>query len=257
MHEESNLSQTGILIGRHILAPIINHHIESAFNQYIVSIYGLENLEEAHISRQQLLFCSNHLRPQTPLHEKFLLVEDGPLIKGVIDSYLGTDIAFVMKCDSGNKLYHPRSSKSRRKVQYSIQEFGRSIIFGSRNVPVQLNKVLSARQTFREFLFDFDSVVIQHPYKGGALIFPEGKWTPDEGFKDNSFIHKGAAFIARRHQMTIIPTYIMRYEKNHMGLIFGKPLIPGQETNLDILTKTISTSIFTLQEIMNGRVEFT
>jgi len=104
----------------------------------------------------------------------------------------------------------------------------------------------------RDFIKIVEQVVAGGKYP--ILIFPEGHWFKD--FDPKHKLETGAAFIASKHQLPVLPAYIHGARKWEAGtevqVIFGKPFEPGKMTK-DEITERIRTSITESQKSFQER----
>jgi len=174
---------------------------------------GLENLQI--IKEESCLLASNHIKPTGKAAESSGISPDAFIISKLVKQETGQEIKIVQKSDDGwwanNFIW--------RFVQEKVsQPFGRGFSAGMGNVPVQKNPGSSNRA----FLESIERTV---DAKESLLIFPEGNWYPD--FDESHEIKPGAAHIAKKHNLKIIPVYVGGADGwadgQKVSTLFGEP----------------------------------
>lgn len=205
--------------------------------QFDITIHGLENLQE--LTEECFLLASNHLKPEEKTAEQSAVSADAFILTNIIRETIGKNLRIVNKSDNGWWSDTPLLRTAQKKFG---QPFGIGFTEGIGNIPVQknpgsFNKVLLERA---------DETENEHD---PILIFPEGMWYDD--FSPDHTLHPGAAHIAKRLGIKILPVYIRGATSWNKGqeveVSFGVPF--GTETfSKEEITERIREEISSLQE---------
>lgn len=224
------------LFGKHVLLPALDL-LSNRTEKFDITTEGLENLA----LNTPCIFASNHLKPESAVAAQSQLSPDAFVIQRVVKEAIGVSPRIVAKAGDGwwssNSLYRAFQKKSLPVVQKAVESAGL--------IPVIKNPgVLN-----RNFLRSFDQAV-----KVGSsfLIFPEGNWYPD--YDLNNPLNAGAAHLATKYALPIIPVYIhgaTDWKKGQRVYIsFGKTIKPT--SNQQQITGAIRSEIARMQSNFRG-----
>ncbi len=205
--------------------------------QFNVTVHGIEHLQE--LTNECFLLASNHLKPEEKAAEQSAVSADAFILTNIIRESTGKNLRIVNKSDNGWWYDSPLLRTAQKKFG---QPFGVGFTEGVGNIPVQKNP-----GSFNKVLLEnADGTERDHD---PILIFPEGMWYDD--FSPDHTLHSGAAHIAKRLGIKIVPVYIhgaTSWNKDQkievsFGVPFRTETLPKEE-----ITERIREAISSLQE---------
>lgn len=169
-------------------------YLKNKVDNFDIKISGAHNLER--LKNEVYLLVANHLKPEESVAENSGISPDAFVLSVAVEKITGQKIKIVQKSDDGwwadNAVWH--------FFQKNIgQLLGQGFSEGTSNIPIKKNP----GSFNRDFLESIDNII-----KNGnpILIFPEGIWHEDFDVKNE--IKPGAAHIAKKHNLKIVPAYI-------------------------------------------------
>lgn len=224
--------------GEHVLLPALEY-LSNKAEGFEITTQGLENLNE--MKDRPCLLVSNHLKPTSGAAEQSQLSPDAFVIQRVIEQNIGITPRIVAKVGDGwwskNAWYRAFQEKSipvLKKLMISVNFLPVNKNPGSTNV-------------------DFFHETEKAKNNGNSiLIFPEGHWYED--FSEDHEMSEGAALLAKKYDLPIIPVYIKNANKWKKGqpvfISFGKPFLATSErsSGRHETTKKIRSAISELQK---------
>ena len=216
-------------------------YLKNKVENFNIKISGADNLEK--LKEEVYLLVANHLKPKEKAAENSGISPDAFVISKIVEQITGQKIKIAQKSDDGwwanNAVW--------RSFQKNIgQPFGRGFSEGAGNIPIQKNP----GSFNRNFLKSIDDTVQSG---NPILIFPEGNWYED--FDIEHEIKPGAAHIAKKYNLKIVPAYIRGanswQENQEVQVSFGEHFSPEELDKKQILEK-ISLEISKLQQKLNN-----
>jgi len=214
-------------------------HLKSKIENFDIETVGLENLEK--VKNEPYLLVANHIIPNADnkmaLNTGFS--PDAFVLSKLVEENTGRKIKMAHKSDDG----WLAESAALKYYQKNISSpFMRGISKGVGNIPIQKNP--------GSFNRDFVETVEETIKNGGSiLIFPEGHWYED--FSIDHQIEPGAAHIAKKYNLKIVPAYINGADswggEQKVRVSFGEPFASADLDKKEISQK-ISGQIATLQK---------
>lgn len=215
-------------------------YLQNKIDNFDIKISGADNLAE--LKEEAYLLVANHLKPEEKMAENSGISPDAFVLSKSVERITGQKIKIVQKSDDGwwadNAIW--------RSFQKNIgQPFGRGFSEGAGNIPIQKNP----GSFNREFLKSIDDTM-----RNGdpILIFPEGNWYED--FDASHEIKSGAAHIAKKYNLKIVPAYIKGanswQENQEVRVSFGKYFSP-EAVDKNQISERIKEEISRLQAGLN------
>jgi len=229
----------GEFLGRNIFKNIPDFFRRRAKN-FDIRCQNAEVLQE--LKNKSYILVANHIRPTSKILQKMAIPPDAFALERVVAEKTGKPLRSVVKCDDGwwaKGLW--------RHVQKMVQPLGEGIVKGMGFIPIRKNP----GSVNRNFLRDTEEAVgVGEP----ILIFPEGRWYED--FSSDHKLESGAAHLALKNNVTIVPAYIKgcdSWKPEHgIDIMLGEPIMPG-EKGRDEITEEIREKIAELQENFNQK----
>ena len=216
-------------------------YLKNKVENFDIKISGANNLEE--LREEVYLLVANHLKPEEKLSENSGISPDAFVISKVVEQITGQKIKIVQKSDDG---WWADNSLWRAFQKHVGQPLGRGFSSGVGNIPIQKNP----GSFNRDFLKSIDDTV-----KNGdpILIFPEGNWYDD--FDSSHEIKPGAAHIAKKYNLKIVPAYIKGAnswkENQKVDVSFGE-YFSSEELDKKEVSDKISLEISKLQQKLDS-----
>lgn len=191
-------------------------YLKNKVENFDIKINGANNLEE--LKEEVYLLVANHLKPEEKMAENSGISPDAFVISKTVEQITGQKIKIAQKSDDGWWADNALQRFYQKKIG---QPFGRGFSEGAGNIPIQKNP----GSFNRDFLKSIDNTI-----KNGdpILIFPEGNWYED--FSTDHDIKPGAAHIAKKYNLKIVPVYINGAnswkENQEVQIFFGENFSP-------------------------------
>jgi 1-acyl-sn-glycerol-3-phosphate acyltransferase len=207
---------TGETLGKTLLG-----YFRSKVEHLRVDVSGIEHLWE--LAGRSYLLVANHTRPKGALLTAFGIAPDALILERIIQDQTGRQLKIVAKSDKGQWVIRP--------LQRTFQQpFGHGLKKAMGFIPVRINPG-SYNRTFVE--------AFKRETEAGnpILIFPQGLyWSED--FNDHTEVKDGAAALALKYHLPIVPRYLEganSWETGHeVRLFFGKHFETAGLTKQDI-----------------------
>ena len=224
--------------GEHVLLPALDY-LSNKVEGFEITTEGLENLNV--MKDRPCLVVSNHLKPTSALAGNSQLSPDAFVLQHVIEQNIGTNPKIVAKAGTGwwfkNTFLRAIQEKTMPVIKKTMSAAGM--------IPVDKNPGAVNIEFFRE--------VEKSIAQGDSLIiFPEGHWYSD--FESSHSLSDGAALLAIKYGLTLIPAYIRGADKWEKGtpvsVSFGEPFLANNEKGADSrhqTTEKIRSAISRLQ----------
>ncbi len=182
----------GQWFGRNVLKPRLEARRERV-EDFEVTVEGEEYLRR--MGEEPYLLVANHLKPDEVMAQRSGLSPDAFILENLVHKITGRELGIVAKSDDGwwaENLY--------KYFQKHVgQPFGKGMAEGAGLVPLMKNP----GSFNRDFLITVQRLV---DARQPILIFPEGNWYHD--FDPSNSLEPGAAHIALKHDLPILPAYI-------------------------------------------------
>lgn len=225
-------------LGKQILSPVLEL-LEKRVTDFNIKTNGLENL--AIIQEKPCLIVSNHLKPTSAIAENSQLSPDAFVLKHIVKESTTTTPKIVAKAGNGwwfeNKLL--------RAIQEKAQPIIKRTMSAAGMVPIDKNP----GSVNVEFFHEVEKTIANGD---SLIIFPEGHWYSD--FDSSHSLSDGAALLAIKYGLTLIPAYIHGADKWEKGtpvtVSFGEPFLASAEkgnSGRHQTTEKIRSSIAELQ----------
>lgn len=211
--------------------------LSKKIEDFDVRVSGEENLEN--LKEESYLLVSNHLKPEENIAVNTGISPDSFILSSLVKKITGQEIKAIQKSDDGWWAKNPIWRSFQKNIR---QPLGKGFAEGAGNVPIKKNP----GSFNRDFLLLVDEVI-----KNGEplLIFPEGNWYQD--FDIENEIKPGAAHIAKKYGLKIVPTYIKGATSWESGqevsVSFGEPFTVG-DVEKDEISEQIKEKIHNLQQ---------
>lgn len=208
---------------------ILNKWLYKKIAKYDLKVLGVENLKGLNGS---YVIASNHVKPRDGGLLKSGISPDSFIIHKVVFDYTGKQVAVAANYILGVPYF----------LREPLEFLTRGFIRGFGLIPVG-----EGRESFHNvFLKSVEKVVSE---KRPILIYPVGRQEDD--FVKSQEIKAGAAYIALKYNLSVVPTYIrgpFNWQKNGQGiyLVFGKPFYPNG-LKIDQINEKIKTGILALK----------
>lgn len=216
------LTYSGKLLGQRF---INSKTLENKLENFDVFVHGLENLEG-----RPCILASNHVRPLDGGLWKTGIAPDSFIIKKIISEKIGKEISVVVNFGLGSPFKF-------------FEGFTKGIILGISSIPVKGGD----KESFRnDFLKGVENAINKSSI---ILIHPVGKYYDD--FEPHHELKAGAAYIALKYNLPVIPTYIkgcVHWDKKgqKVQLSFGKKMEVKGKT-VDEINEEIKEGILNLK----------
>jgi|GEM_PF-1440411 len=212
-------------------------YLKNKIDNFDIKVSGSDNLEK--IKEEAYLLVANHLKPEEKAAENSGISPDAFVLSKVVEQITGQKIKIAQKSDDG---WWADNALQRFYQKNVGQPFGRGFSSGVGNIPIQKNP----GSFNREFLKSIDETVEN---KDPILIFPEGNWYDD--FDVSHELKPGAAHIAKKHNLKIVPVYIKganSWKENlEVQVSIGQYFLPD-ELNKNQISEKIKEEIGKLQQ---------
>jgi len=223
----------GYLAGRFFKKPIINSWINKKIEKFNLEVLGkgyIKNIDKT------CVFVCNHVEPKDLGLLKSGISPDSFIINKAIFETTGREVSLVINYLLGLPLF----------LKLPLEIYTRGFIKGIGFVPVGKGK----KDFHKVFLKQVEKAVSK---KQPILIYPTG--TRDYDFYGTEGLKAGAAYIALKYQLPIIPTYIKgSYYWNKPGqkisLVFGKPF--AAKGSIDEINEKIKKEILKSKESISS-----
>lgn len=235
--EASSFSRKfGQFLGEHLVKPAVEFR-KRKIEGFNVRISGTENLET--LKNCSWILVANHLKPNDFISIQTGFAPDAFILERLIKQTTGQRLRIAAKVDSGflwgkNRIIH----KFQKSTQPLMQGIGESL----RLLPILKNPGSLNRDFLRAV---GKAIANQEP----LLLFPEGDWYED--FDPKNPLDTGAAHIAKKYQLAIVPVYIDGATSWKPGtkveVIIGQPFETIGLSKQEI-TENIRQEIFQLQQ---------
>ena len=215
-------------------------YLNNKVDNFDIKVSGASNLED--LKNEVYLLVANHLRPEEKMSENSGVSPDAFVLAKLIERITGQKIKIAQKSDDGRWA----DNAVWRSFQKNIgQPLGRGFSSGAGNIPIQKNP----GSFNREFLTSIEETINK---KEPILIFPEGHWYDD--FDVSHEIRPGAAHIAKKYNLKIVPAYIKGAnswkEEQKVDVSFGEYFLP-EESDKKQISEKIALEIGKLQQKLN------
>jgi 1-acyl-sn-glycerol-3-phosphate acyltransferase len=195
---------TGETLGKTLLG-----YFRSKVEHIRVDVSGVENVRE--LAGQSYVLAANHTKPKGAVLTSSGLAPDALILERIIHEQTGRQLKIVAKSDKGHWVIRP--------LQRTFQQpFGQGFKKAMGFIPVRINP----GSYNREFVEAFET---ETEAGNPILIFPQGLyWTED--FSDDVELKDGAAAMALKYHLAIVPGYLQgadSWEAGHeVKVLFGK-----------------------------------
>jgi 1-acyl-sn-glycerol-3-phosphate acyltransferase len=236
-----NIEKFGQFLGKTIGQKGVEY-LKNKIENFDIKINGANNLEE--LKKESYLLVANHLKPEEKMAENSGISPDAFVLSKAVEQITGQKIKIAQKSDDG---WWADNALQRFYQKNVGQPFGRGFSEGTGNIPIQKNP----GSFNREFLKSIDNTI-----KNGdpILIFPEGNWYDD--FDVEHEIKLGAAHIAKKYNLKIVPAYINGAnswkENQEVQVSFGEHFSP-EEMDKKQISEKIKEKISQLQAELNDK----
>lgn len=212
-------------------------YLKNRVENFDIETKGSKNIEG--LKDEVYLLVANHLKPEEKMSQNSGISPDAFVLSKLIHEINGQEIKIVQKSDDGwwanNAIW--------RFYQKNIgQALGRGFSSGVGNIPISKNP----GSFNRDFLESVDETI----KKGDPiLIFPEGNWYED--FDISHEMQSGAAHIAKKYNLKIVPAYIQganSWQKNQKVKVSFGEFFSANDLNKDKISEKISIEIDKLQK---------
>lgn len=212
-----------------------------------INVSGTENLDA--LKDKPYVLVANHIKPKDSAAQMTGVSPDAFMIAKAVFDATGQELKIVSKSDDG------WSSEGIYKYvqKYITQPAGKGLHEGMGTIPISKNP--------GSFNRDFLKIVKEEIEKNNPiLIFPEGDWNDDFDVNKEGNIESGAAHIAQKHNIPLVPAYIRgahswKDTEEITRIAFGPSFeVAGDDTKEDIGNR-IRESIGELQKQVVERVE--
>jgi 1-acyl-sn-glycerol-3-phosphate acyltransferase len=225
----------GEFVGEHVVRSVLErarHRVE----HFETRISGDDNLRK--LEGQAYLIAANHIKPKEVAKQASGFAPDAFVLEHVVTDRTGREPRIIAKCDDGWWADNPY----RYFQKYVTQHFSKGVSQGAGFIPVKKNP----GSFNRDFLKAVERVVTD---REPIIIFPEGNWHDDYDLERP--LETGAAQIALRHDLPVVPTYIRGCDswqpEGVVDVAFGDALAARGKTK-ELLTEEIGMQIADLQE---------
>lgn len=211
-------------------------YLKNKVENFDIKVDGANNLEK--LKEEVYLLVANHLKPEEKMSENSGISPDAFVLSKAVEQITGQKLKIVQKSDDG----WWADNVLQRFYQKNIsQPFGRGFSSSAGNIPIEKNP----GSFNRDFLKSIDDTI-----KNGdpILIFPEGNWYDD--FNVEHDIKPGAAHIAKKYNLKIVPAYIKGAnswkDNQEVQVSFGEYFSP-EEIDKSQISEKIKEKIHELQ----------
>lgn len=231
-----SFEQFGQFVGKTIAKKGLEY-LKSKVENFDIEADGLENLEK--VKDEPYLLVTNHIIPTDKAALNTGVSPDAFVLSKLVEDNTGREIKVAHKADNG---WSAKSAIGEYCQKNIGSPFARGVSKGVGNIPIQKNP----GSFNRDFLETVDSTI-----EAGEpiLIFPEGHWYED--FSANHKAEPGAAHIAKKYNLKIVPAYINGANswdgEQKVRVSFGEPFL-SDDLNKKELSQKIFDKIASLQE---------
>lgn len=212
--------------------------------------FNIETTGESYLEAlkdKQYLLVANHLMPESGKAQQSQLSPDAFVLEELVRRLAGQELRIVSKCDDG---WWSQNDLWRGLQKHVINPFGHGMSEGMGFIPVFKNP----GSFNKDFVKIIEKVVAQGKYP--ILIFPEGHWYED--FDPKNEMETGAASIAKKHRLPLLPAYIHGARNWEAGakvnVSFSQSFEPGDLTKEQI-TEEIRSRLTKLQQDFQNKEE--
>lgn len=231
----------GKTIGRKSL-----EHLKNKIENFDIEVDGLENLEK--VQKEAYLLVANHIIPNAD--NKFALntgiSPDAFILSKLVEDKTGQKIRVAHKADDGWLAENAIGKYYQKNIS---SPFSRGVSKGVGNIPIQKNP----GSFNRDFVETVDKTIKDN---NPILIFPEGHWYED--FDADHKIEPGAAHIAKKYNLKVVPAYINGADswggEQKVRVSFGEPF-ESEDLVKEEISKKMFEEIAALQEESNQKKE--
>ena len=191
------------------LGKILLGYFRNKVEHLRIDVSGIENVRE--LAGQSYVLVANHTKPKGAMLTCSGLAPDALILERIIHEHTGRQLKIVAKSDKGRWVV--------RALQRTFQQpFGQGFKKAVGFIPVRTNPGSYNRDFVKAFKTETEA-------GNPILIFPQGVyWTED--FNENIELKDGAAAMALKHRLPIVPSYLQgadSWETGHeVKLLFGK-----------------------------------
>ncbi|MFZ4648903.1 MAG: lysophospholipid acyltransferase family protein [Patescibacteria group bacterium] len=216
-------------------------HLKSKIENFDIKARGFENFDE--LEGEAYLLVANHIIPKDKKALETGISPDAFILQKLVEDNTNRKIKIANKADNGRLL----DSEFSRNFQKNIgSPFMQGFLKGVGNIPVQKDP----GSFNRNFLEIVDETIKNNE---PILMFPEGHWYQD--FSTDHELESGAAHIAKKYGIKIIPVYITGADswqgEQKVEVLFGESFSPG-DLSKEGISEKISERIGALQKELKG-----
>jgi len=203
--------------------------IKRKVSNFEVFVKGFENLEK--FKNTPYILASNHIRPQDNGLYNMGISADSFILQKIIGDNFNTNLSSVMGFGIENS-----------RIIKVFESIERGLVIGLNNIAVKKGD----KESFRnDFLKGVEKCVIKN---NPILIHPVGEYHDD--FEENHKLKAGAAYVALKYNLPIIPVYIngcthWNKKGQKVNIFFGKPVAP--KGTVDEINEKIKAGILELK----------
>lgn len=221
-------------------------YLKSKIENFDIEAKGVENLEK--VKEEAYLLVANHIIPnidnKTALNTG--VSPDVFVLSKLVEENTGRKIKVAHKADDG----WLAESAIMQFYQKNIgSPFMRGLSKGVGNIPIQKNP----GSFNRDFVETVDKTIKN---KEPIMIFPEGHWYED--FSIDHKVEPGAAHIAKKYNLKIVPAYINGADswggEQKVRVSFGEPF-SSEELSRKEISQKMFERIAELQKELNREKE--
>lgn len=228
--------QFGQFVGKTIAKKGLEY-LKSKVENFDIEVDGLENLEK--VKDEPYLLVANHIIPTNKAALNTGVSPDAFVLSKLVEDNTGREIKVAHKADDG---WLAESAIGKYYQKNIGSPFARGISKGVGNIPIQKNP----GSFNRDFLETVDKTIEANE---PILIFPEGHWYED--FSVDRKAEPGAAHIAKKYNLKIVPVYINGASsfdgEQKVRVLFGEPFL-SDDLNKKELSRKMFEQIASLQE---------
>lgn len=219
-------------------------HLKSKVENFDIEADGLENLEK--VKEEAYLLVANHIIPNADNKAalKTGVSPDAFVLSKLVEENTGRKIKIAYKADDG---WLAESAIIQFYQKNIGSPFMQGMSKGIGNIPIQKNP----GSFNRDFVETVDKTI---KGKEPIMIFPEGHWYED--FSVDHKIEPGAAHIAKKYNLKIVPAYINGANswggEQKVRVSFGEPFAT-EDLSKEELSQKMFDQIAKLQEELNQK----
>ena len=212
-------------------------YLKSKVENFDIEANGLENLEK--VKDEPYLLVANHIIPIDKAALNTGVSPDAFVLSKLVEDNTGRNIKIAHKADDG---WLAESAIGKYYQKNIGSPFSRGISKGIGNIPIQKNP----GSFNRDFLETVDKTIEANE---PILIFPEGHWYED--FNIDHKAESGAAHIAKKYNLKIVPAYINGANswsgEQKVKVYFGEPFL-SEDLNKEEISQKMFEQIANLQQ---------